>query len=76
LCNITYLSAVGFFSLSNCTYVGSLQIVMLNVLGEISYIILFYFAKCSTSCVPYPAFLKCVDYTVKNIGLIETFLFG
>jgi len=49
---------------------------MLNVLGEISYIILFYFAKCSTSCVPYPAFLKCVDYTVKNIGLIETFLFG
>jgi len=54
--------------------VGSLQTVMLNVLGEISYIILFYFAKCSTSCFPYPTFLKRMDYTLKNIGLIETFL--
>ena len=31
--------------------------------------LLFYFAKCSTSSVLYPTFLKCMEYTVKNIGL-------
>jgi hypothetical protein len=42
-----------FFSLSNCTYVGSLQMVVSNVLGEIFYIIVLlckmFHLKCPVS---------------------------